>query len=273
MLDPALHAAVTALLPAEKKVLARRFLELRAPSEWKSILSDFRRFHRDRVAKISAGSVPVPLQDDGLLILHVLPLSAVGATSPIPSENLFRTPDRFPPLGRSRPQHARVDQSGLLTGAHTDGLDKPQGAYVHVSRAGVVEAVAASLGVGSAKNIELRRISEYLVTHVRIYAAGLNASGVAPPYAVFVSLAGVKNMRLVETLLPNAFPEDLPAVRLRDDVVEFDDVILELVPGDADGNAEALRPLLNHLAHAGGLAMSPYFDADGTYSLKRASAQ
>jgi len=56
MLDPALHEAVVALLPPEKQALAKRFLGLRAPTEWRSILADIRSLHRERVAKIASGA-------------------------------------------------------------------------------------------------------------------------------------------------------------------------------------------------------------------------
>src|SRR6202049_786281 len=61
MLDPALHEAVVGLLPPEKQSLAKRFLGLRSPTEWKLILSDIRKLHQDRVNKIAANDLPIPV--------------------------------------------------------------------------------------------------------------------------------------------------------------------------------------------------------------------
>ena len=143
MLDPALHEAVVALVPPEKQVLAKRFLGLRAPAEWRAILADIRDLHRDRIAQITSPKPPVPVLDGGCLVMHVVPFSAVGSIQPRSSDELFRRPDKFPPIGRDRPQDSRISHDGLLTWSNADGLRKPQRAYVHVSRIGVVEAVVS----------------------------------------------------------------------------------------------------------------------------------
>jgi hypothetical protein len=47
----------------------------------------------------------------------------------------------------------------------------------------------------------------------------------------------------------------------------FGQCTLEAVPDDFKAVARVLRPILTHLANAAGLPSSPYFDADGNYTL------
>jgi hypothetical protein len=51
------------------------------------------------------------------------------------------------------------------------------------------------------------------------------------------------------------------------DRLPFGQCTLEAVPDDFKAVARVLRPILTHLANAAGLPSSPYFDADGNYTL------
>lgn len=50
--------------------------------------------------------------------------------------------------------------------------------------------------------------------------------------------------------------------------LSFGETIFETAPTDYREAAKLLKPVLDHLANAAGLASSPYFDADGNYLLK-----
>ena len=172
-------------------------------------------------------------------------------------------------MGNVRPTDSKIDHEGLVTGSNADGLRHAQRAYVHVSRTGIVESVVSSLARGAAsKFIELPRISDYIVKYAQLYAASLNSCGIAAPVAIVASLVGVKDMRLVQDFIANVIAEDLPFGALHEDSVHFGEVIFETVPAEYNESAKTLRPLLNHMANAAALPSSPYFDADGNYTLK-----
>jgi hypothetical protein len=68
--------------------------------------------------------------------------------------------------------------------------------------------------------------------------------------------------------LCSALPEDLPCGVLNRNHLEFGSASFETVPPDPNACTKLLRPILTHLANAAGLYSSPYFDADGNYTLK-----
>jgi len=78
----------------------------------------------------------------------------------------------------------------------------------------------------------------------------------------------MKGMRLVQDFIENTIPEDLPFEAIREDQVTFTEAFFETVPADLNESAKMLSPLLQHLANAAGLPGSPYFDADGNYTLR-----
>ena len=269
MLDPALHEAIVALLPPEKQVLAKRFLGLRSPAAWRSILTDIRKLHEDQVAKIASATPPVAVLGGGLLVMHVVPFSAIDPVQPRSSDELFRNPDKFAPIGAPRPRDVKINHHGLLTGSNGEGLGKPQRSYVQVTRSGVVEAVVSHIARGAGENyIVLPYIQADLVRYARLYAASLSAAGITPPVAVTASLVGVKGMRLLQDFLENAFMEDLPFGELNEKIFHFSEAVFEAVPEDDNESAKLLSPLLTHLANTAGVPSAPYPGANGNIAFK-----
>jgi hypothetical protein len=110
------------------------------------LLAQAAKLHEDRVDKIVRGAGPVPVLDGGMLILHVVPTSAL--TSSAPSAQFARISadaPRFPPIASTYSWESRTDFEGFLTGSNADGLKEPQRAYVMVFRSAVLEAVCSSL--------------------------------------------------------------------------------------------------------------------------------
>jgi len=131
--------------------------------------------------------------------------------------------------------------------------------------------VATSLALGRESDaLELPSIQSIIVHYARVYATSLRDAGFEPPFAVYVSLAGVQRMRLVQDFIRTAFSEDLPCAILTDNVLSFANVSFEQVPADDNESANRLLPILEHLANAAQLATSPYFDEHGNYQLKPA---
>ena len=62
-------------------------------------------------------------------------------------------------------------------------------------------------------------------------------------------------------MVTNAFPEDLPAVALRESHFNFVGCLFHSVPADDAAAARTLRPLLDHLANCAGLPASTYIGA------------
>ena len=243
--------------------------QITAAAERRSLLDAARGFHRERVEKIATAAAPVALLDGGALVMHVVPLGALDGQQTPSFDAISRNPDRFPPIVDNHARNAKITYDGLLTASNGDGLSKPQRAYVQVFRSGAIEAVATSLARGREHNfLQLPNIQAMIIKYAGLYASALGAFGVEPPFAVLVSLVGVAGMRLLQDFIANAFPEDLPFDALDRERLSFGDILFETTPVDYREAAKHVKPILDHLANAAGLASSPYFDADGNYLLK-----
>jgi len=94
----------------------------------------------------------------------------------------------------------------------------------------------------------------------------LLALGFAPPFAVLVSLIGVKDVPYSFTIDNSLFEDD--AGVLDRDQLHFQEVIIEDVQPNPYEYAKQLRPLLDQTANAAGRAATPSFDASGRFRLK-----
>jgi len=183
-------------------------------------------------------------------------------------EAISRNPNFFPTIGDDRARHSRIEHDRLLIGSNAEGLSKPQRAYVQVFRTGAIESVCSSLARGREhKSLELPKLQAMIIEYACFYARSLNAVGIPPPFAIFVSLIGVKGMRLLQDFIGTAFPEDIPFAAVDDDRIHFDEAVFETATTDYNACAKLLKPLLTHLANAAGRESSPYFDDDGNYTL------
>jgi hypothetical protein len=238
---------------------------------FESILARARKIHEDRTAIIAAGTGSVPVLDGGVIVMHVVPFSAVDTRSTPSFDEISRNPKMFLPIG-SVHLDFRISFDGLLTGSNGDGLGKPQRAYVQVFRSGAIEAIEAieaSLARGRQGNcLILPLIQATIIQYSRIYAASLQACGIDPPIAVLVSLVQAKGMRLLRDTIDRMvmLPADTPFGPINDDLLHFGEAIFDTVPTDNNESAKLLNPILGHFANAAGLASSPYFDADGNYA-------
>jgi hypothetical protein len=237
-------------------------------TDFRPLLAYARKLHGDGVGKIVSGKSPVAILGGAALVVHVVPLSATHEASPEVFDKICRSSDSFPPIGDNRGRDSKVSFDGLLIGSHSEGLAKPQRAFVHVSRSGAIEVVVSSLGRGHEHNfLMLPQIQSMLIKYVAIYTRSLNACGIAPPAVICASLVGVANMRLLTDFISNALPEDIPGELLSRSQFTFAESILDAVPTNYIDCAKQLKATLDHLANAAGLTASPYFDPDGNYTL------
>lgn len=189
----------------------------------------------------------------------------MDGSPPTSTELLFRNPERFPPIGKDRPTDSAVDHTGLLT--CSSELSKSQRAYVHVSQSGVVESVASNVG-GTDQSIDLEKLTNFVVKFSQKYSISLAEAGFSPPTAILVSLVAASGLRLLQQLILGAFSVDMPQRTLSESTIHFGETTIEGIPSSLNETAKELRPILNVLANASGLASCPFFDADGNYTSK-----
>jgi hypothetical protein len=214
-----------------------------------------------------AGQTPVTLLDGGLLTLHFIPFGAFDPTPTFRLREAAKMPGRFPTLLDTFTRQSQITVDGLLTTSNLDPPPKPQRAYTHVFRMGVVEAVMSSI-TRSDDYLILPHLEAAIIRYARVYTYGLKQFGGEPPFVVFASMLGVKGRPILQDFpLRGALMCDLPSGGLTHDRYDFVESIFEDVPPDHPTAARLLRATLDHLANAAGLATSPYFDEAGNYTL------
>jgi nucleoside phosphorylase len=231
-------------------------------------LGQLRQFHNERIKHIVGPAPLVPVLDGATLVMHLAPLNTFDAPKPYAFAEICSNPRSFPPIRDTAPRDWRITYEGLFAGSNSDGLGKPQRAYVYVAPSGALEAVVCSIALGRRHNfIALPEIQSMIIHYARVYAAALDKFGIRPPLAVFVSLARVKNMRLLQDFIGSAIPEDIAYRSLTGDILDFREAVFHTIPPTDNSSAKMLNSILVHLANTSGTANSPYFDSHGNYTL------
>lgn len=222
-----------------------------------------RDFRLDRVAQIAAGRAPVTLLDKGILAIHIVPLSAFDAPPVLRLSALASDFNSFVPIGSHTASGARINYEGVIKTSNADQRATQHRAYTQLYRNGIVEAVASSQI--SEKIEAISHIDDKITSQVVSKLADLTALGVQPPFLVLVSLIGVAGTRFNSARGPNAVYYDNLSNQLERDQYLLDEVLFETIPATQEECAQAMRPILDQLANAGGNARSPVFDEHGRY--------
>jgi hypothetical protein len=228
-----------------------------------------RDFRLDRLAKIAAGQGPVQLMDRGSLVLHIVPLSAFTSPTVIQLEGPSRDFGSFSPIGSRTAQGIRINFDGLLKLSNADQTAALQRAYVQLFRTGTVEAVSSNILSTSKGQPIIFNLDDEIIFACARYLRDVADVGIEPPYALLVSLLGVKGARFNLSRGANSAWYDTLGDTLDRDQYHFAEVIFETNPNSQEQFAEMLRPILDQLANAAGSASSPSFDRLGNYIVVR----
>lgn len=253
----------------EPNVDELRLLFTRAPQ----LADRIRDFRFDRIAKIVANDVAVPLMGANSLIMHVAPLSAFDGR---PGLRLDTNQDpqllykAFPPIGAQIGQiRINVDGVLILSNLGTDG--RSHRAYVQAFHSGIIEAVDSLflMGEGTAQRpfrLTSMRMEATIVGASHRYLQSLQSRDAQPPFVVLISLIGVKDVPYSFAVGSTPFGDE--AGIFDRDQFHFSEAVIEDVPSDPYEYAGLIRPLLDQTAHAAGRATSPSFDQQGRFLLR-----
>jgi hypothetical protein len=250
----------------EPNVDELRLLFMRAPN----LADRLRNFRLDRVAKIAANVGIVPLLDSRALILHVVPFTGFDTRLALPLGRNIHWYNTFPPPLSPHPSQFRINVDGLLTLSNAEANARAHRAYAQVFHSGIVEGVASSFLMGegtrqSPYRLTALRLEACIVKYSHTYLQALLALGSQPPFAVLVSLIGVKGIQYSFTMGNSLFEDE--AGTLDRDQFHFAEAIIEDVTPDPYAYARLLRPLLDETANAAGRPYTPTFDEAGNFSV------
>jgi hypothetical protein len=229
------------------------------------LMDRMRSFRADRIAKIAADQGPVQLMNRGTLLLHIIPFSAFDLSSVVSIETITREFNTFPPLGSRTAQARRVNFDGVLMVSNADQAAQQQRAYVQVFRNGIVEAVNSTvINQGQTDVRMIPVLDTTIINNVANFMRDLEEFGVEPPFALLVSLLGVRGAHFNFAPHGGAWYDNLGEALDRDQY-HFGEIIFETIPQSATDFAHVARPLLDQLANAGGRPSSISFDRQGNY--------
>jgi hypothetical protein len=219
-----------------------------------------RDFRLDRIAKIRAGDAPLREPASGVLALHIVPLDAFVTSRRLAIKQLYDNAGAFEPM-RAEGRTKRVNLEGLLV--TYDAGENAWSTYVQIWRSGQVEAAHSDLvaTLDGRKVVRITDVEKSIVGAVRSYAQGLRRLEIAPPYAIFLTLLGVRDA--IYGWSEKRGEHDKMFSR---DIVPTTGVLLEEPPDDDDqAVATLLRPAFDEIANAAGRLASPGFDAAGQW--------
>lgn len=236
--------------------------ELRTAFTLSEAVADrIRSFRTDRVAKVYGGETPVPLKKGGVLVLHLLPLSAFVEHKQI-DLSVFDHPDRMiMPMGGCRGLGWHINLEGFVT--FEDAVEQGSGKYTQVFRSGAVEATEV-LGPRE-QDMELPGVV-FELRSIELFARFRDlapALGIDPPVYAFLSMVGVRGCRLGFGGMGVIYENDRP---LSQDVVLLPEVVMEDFGADP---GRLLRPAFDVVWNAFGLLRSLNYDDQGNWRAYR----
>lgn len=236
-------------------------------------------FRNERLGRIMAGETPVPVVDGRKVILHLIPVSAMGSPRLLDMEGLFQKVHGIS-LFNADGHDSRFNLDGVLS--HTAFLEAPHCLYyTQFFRSGCVEAVASHLleiadvpnvfhattgndgqppCISGIKIIPLEDVTIRMVNRLQLYLAAAN---IDPPVVLFLTLTGVKGL----TLFGKGDPDT--GLRLHPDhyLIDRDDLLLPqvLIEDLNEPPDHVLKPAIDGLWQAAGRSGCPHYDKQGDW--------
>ena len=229
--------------------------ELRlAFSMTETIAGRIRDFRTDRIAKINAGLTPVPLDGEGCMVVHVVPLQSFMTRTSIDIGIYGTGSTSLRPMGAGGWDH-RINLDGVVTFERHG--EKSSFSYTQMFRTGVAEAAFSLSSDGGKKALPSVAFEHYTLEMVKEYFSFAETFEVEPPFLIFLSLVGVRGCIL--GLHSGAFLRG-GNVPLAEDVLTLPEVVVE---ENNEPLHVALKPAFDMVWNAFGVISSPNYDEGG----------
>lgn len=227
-----------------------------------SLLDRLRAWHRGRLDAIIMNPARQLVSDSGLILFHVVPLSALGLGGhKVSAADISAHVDGLRPY-RAVGLSWQVNFDGFLV--WSEGYNGAVG-YVQAYRNGIIEMIARGVVVHDSKSDEniifSANFEAETVKSSLSYIKSQLGLGFKFPVAICITLNGVLGARV-----DRGFWHEVPVIK--ENTITFDEIILEDVPTDGKGMAQQLKPIFDQLANAGGRPKSTNFLADGEWQLE-----
>jgi hypothetical protein len=215
-------------------------------------------FRDERLRDINSGQSARPLQGDGRLILHIVPLAAVTSPWQIDLEKVFQLHQAFRPMSSSMGMSPRFNLEGFVNergGEHNLG-------YTQVFRNGALEATKSSIirTHKGRKFLPARVLEKYIFEVLSGYLNGLRDIGIPPPLVVLFTFEGVKGVPY--KVQENIFDDPEPVIERN--VIFLPECLINEYGPDPDYH-RAVKPAFDALWNTAGRVSAQTFSAEGVW--------
>ncbi|MGA7076589.1 MAG: hypothetical protein WBZ42_08635 [Halobacteriota archaeon] len=241
--------------------------QLRAAFLLSETLTDrIRRFREDRVSNIIAGETPARLYGDHKVILHIIPLTSFDPAKRYDLTTLTDDRDNMQPFSREAGGAPRYNLDGLVsnTSPNESGLAE---AYVQVFRNGIIESVDSRSFIGrmpdrgETRFLWINEFEASFINALQRYLDIFDKLGVGTPAYLFLTLAGVSGVKLLDTDVQ--FPDAARNVPIDRDIVLIPEVCID----NYDKRPHAtLKDVFDSVRNACGREKSLNYKDDGSYA-------
>jgi hypothetical protein len=219
-----------------------------------------RAFQTDRLIKIAAGDMPIPMNPIGKVVVHVIPIPSFADGRLVDIVSVLSGGRHLPlPLDELNiPATGAVNLDGYVNYANRGSERGARQAYAQFFRNGAIE------GVGELRNddgVNSRFIgaafTELIVTHVRQYLKVLKSYEMGLPVYVFLSFCSAAKIVYRHSPEGYGWEETKPLGR---EIATFPEIYIDHFDVDIP---TVMRPVFNVVWNAFGLAKCEIYDGQG----------
>ena len=214
-------------------------------------------FRDERLREISNSQDDRPLQGDGRLILHIVPLAAVTSSLQVDLEEVLKLNQAFWPIGSSG-FSPRFNLDGFI---NEGGGGRNYSGYTQIFRNGTIEATKTPIvGTVEGKKYMPAGIEQNIFKVFHHYINGLRDLGVPPPLIILFTLQGVKGAayKVSDSIFNDPEPE------IGRDIVFLPECIINEY-GETIEYHRAVKPAFDALWNTAGRSSAQSFSANGQW--------
>jgi hypothetical protein len=218
---------------------------------------ELKKFRSERVATILEGTVPVVMDQEARVVLHVVPKRALDQPIEVDLSILKREDQSLRPIHAHGWDALRYNFDGLISTSSSDGTAR---SYVQIFNNGCIEAVNTSLFRKHDDRLIIVSVTfeDELRKFVTASLPFLQKMAVEPPLYIMLSLLRVKGY----SMGVDRGYYDYGIVPFDRDNLLVPEALMQSFDDDID---RLMRPVFKRVWNACGVQASPYFDEQGQW--------
>ena len=237
--------------------------ELRSAFIFSEVISTkVKNFREERISSIISGRTPIPLYNEGKIILHLIPIEAFSMRKIYEIERIARVRTNFRPMFISSGWNERYNLDGYL--AHYARENRESSAYVQLYRNGIIEAVEDYvLVVTDQKIIPITDIEGRLISFTKEYLEVQKFLDIEGPILFSLTFLGVKGYFYPPLSgRGNIFP-------IERDLLLFPEILFEKTDIEPVEIGKKLKHCYDAIWNSVGYSKSPNYNQQGEWVRRR----